>query len=275
MRRARRMEPTSARSPLFNVMDRAVRKAARSLIHDFGEVEHLQVSVKGPGDFVSTADHQAERILKAELGRARPDFGFLMEESGEEKGSDPHHRWVVDPLDGTTNFLHGIPHFCISVALERDGEPIAGVIYDPLRDEFFYGEKGVGAFVNDRRLRVSARNDLGDAVIGTGIPFRARGDHPRYLKMLEAVMGSTAGVRRMGAAALDLAYVAAGRFDGFFELGLSRWDVAAGMIIVKEAGGFVTEIDGGRNPLASGSVLATNDRLQTSLAQLLRDANRE
>jgi myo-inositol-1(or 4)-monophosphatase len=275
MRRARRMEPTSARSALFNVMDRAVRKAARSLIHDFGEVEHLQVSVKGPGDFVSEADHQAERILKAELAKARPDFGFLMEESGEEKGKDPHHRWVVDPLDGTTNFLHGIPQFCISVALERDGEPIAGVVYDPLRDEFFYGEKGVGAFMNDRRLRVSARKDLANAVIGTGIPFRARGDHPRYLKMLEAVMGGTAGVRRMGAAALDLAYVAAGRFDGFFELGLSRWDIAAGMIIVKEAGGFITEIDGGRNPLASGSVLAANDRLQTPLSQLLRDANRE
>jgi myo-inositol-1(or 4)-monophosphatase len=269
------MEPTSARSALFNVMDRAVRKAARSLIHDFGEVEHLQVSLKGPGDFVSTADHQAERILKAELGRARPDFGFLMEESGETKGKDTSHRWVVDPLDGTTNFLHGIPQFCISVALERDGEPIAGVVYDPLRDEFFYGEKGVGAFVNDRRLRVSARNNLAEAVIGTGIPFRARGDHPGYLKMLEAVMGSTAGVRRMGAAALDLAYVAAGRFDGFFELGLSRWDVAAGLIIVKEAGGFVTEIDGGRNPLASGSVFASNDRLQTPLAALLRNAIHE
>jgi myo-inositol-1(or 4)-monophosphatase len=275
MRRARRMEPTSARSALFNVMDRAVRKAARSLVHDFGEVEQLQVSVKGPGDFVSQADHQAERILKAELGRARPEFGFLMEESGEEKGSDPHHRWVVDPLDGTTNFLHGIPQFCISVALERDGDPIAGVVYDPLRDEFFYGERGVGAFMNDRRLRVSARNQLGDCVIGTGIPFRARGDHPRYLRMLEAVMGSTAGVRRMGAAALDLAYVAAGRFDGFFELGLSRWDMSAGIVIVREAGGFISEIDGGRNPLASGSIMASNDRLRGPLAELLQNADGE
>ena len=275
MRRARRMEPTSARSALFNVMDRAVRKAARSLVHDFGEVEHLQVSVKGPGDFVSEADHQAERILKAELAKARPDFGFLAEETGEEKGADPHHRWVIDPLDGTTNFLHGIPQFCISVALERDGEPIAGVVYDPLRDEFFYGEKGVGAFMNDRRLRVSSRGNLGDCVIGTGIPFRARGDHPRYLRMLEAVMANTAGVRRMGAAALDLAYVAAGRFDGFFELGLSRWDTAAGIVIVREAGGFVSEIDGGRNPLASGSVLATNDRLRVPLAELLQNADRE
>lgn len=275
MRRARRMEPTSARSALFNVMDRAVRKAARSLVHDFGEVEHLQVSVKGPGDFVSTADLQAERIIKAELSRARPEFGFLMEESGEEKGADPHHRWVVDPLDGTTNFLHGIPQFCISVALERDGEPIAGVVHDPLRDEFFYAERGVGAFMNDRRLRVSARSQLGDAVIGTGIPFRARGDHPHYLKMLEAVMANTAGVRRMGAAALDLAYVAAGRFDGFFELGLSRWDMSAGLLIVREAGGFIGEIDGGRNPLASGSILASNDRLQGPFSRLLRAADRE
>jgi len=275
MRRARRMEPTSARSALFNVMDRAVRKAARSLIHDFGEVEQLQVSVKGPGDFVSQADHQSERILKAELSRARPEFGFLMEEGGEEKGSDPHHRWVIDPLDGTTNFLHGIPQFCISVALERDGEPLAGVVYDPLRDEFFYGERGVGAFMNDRRLRASSRSQLGDSVIGTGIPFRARGDHPRYLRMLEAVMGNTAGVRRMGAAALDLAYVAAGRFDGFFEMGLSRWDMSAGLIIVREAGGFVSEIEGGRNPLATGSVLATNDRLRGPLAELLQNADRE
>jgi myo-inositol-1(or 4)-monophosphatase len=275
MRRARRMEPTSARSALYNVMDRAVRKAARSLVHDFGEVEQLQVSVKGPGDFVSQADHQSERIIKAELSRARPEFGFLMEEGGEEKGSDPHHRWVIDPLDGTTNFLHGIPQFCISVALERDGDPIAGVVYDPLRDEFFYAERGVGAFMNDRRLRVSNRGALDNSVIGTGIPFRARGDHPRYLGMLEAVMANTAGVRRMGAAALDLAYVAAGRFDGFFELGLSRWDMAAGVLLVREAGGFIAEIEGGRNPLASGSILATNDRLRGPLSELLQKADRE
>lgn len=275
MRRARSMEPSGARTALFNVMDRAVRKAARSLVHDFGEVEQLQVSIKGPGDFVSAADHQSERILMTELRRARPDFGFLMEEGGEEKGKDPHHRWVIDPLDGTTNFLHGIPQFCISVALERDKEPIAGVVYDPLRDEFFYAERGVGAFMNDRRLRVSARAQLSDAVIGTGIPFRSRGDHPYYLRMLEPVMANTAGVRRMGAAALDLAYVAAGRFDGFFELGLSRWDIAAGIVLVREAGGFVSEIDGGNNPLASGSVLATNQRLQGPLGRLLREANRE
>jgi myo-inositol-1(or 4)-monophosphatase len=260
----------AVRSALFNVMERAVRKAARSLIHDFGEVENLQVSMKGPGDFVSTADMQAERILKTELSKARPGYGFLLEEGGVTQG-DGKHRWIVDPLDGTTNFLHGIPHFCISVALERDGDLAAGMIYDPMKDELFHAEKGTGAFVNDRRLRVSARPHLGDSVIGTGIPFRERGNHPHYLKLLEAVMGSTAGVRRMGAAALDLAYVAAGRFDGFFEIGLSPWDTAAGIVLVREAGGTVTEIDGGRDMLQSGNVLASNTRLAEPLGKLLRE----
>ena len=261
----------AARSALYNVMERAARKAARGLVHDFGEIEHLQVSVKGPADFVSTADLQAERTLKAELSRARPDYGFLMEEGGATPG-DGRHRWIVDPLDGTTNFLHGIPHFAISIALEREGDLVAGVIYDPLRDEMFYAEKGVGAFVNDRRLRVSARQGLADAVISTGIPFRERGDHPHYLKLLEAVMGRTAGVRRMGSASLDLAYVAAGRYDGFFEMGLSPWDVAAGVVLIREAGGYISEISGGRNILASGNILAANDRLFDPLGRLLRGA---
>lgn len=261
----------AARSALYNVMERAARKAARGLVHDFGEIENLQVSVKGPGDFVSTADLQAERTLKADLGKARPDYGFLMEEGGATAG-DGRHRWIVDPLDGTTNFLHGIPHFAISIALEREAEIIAGVVYDPMRDEMFYAEKGFGAFVNDRRLRVSARPHLGDAVIGTGIPFRERGDHPEYLKLLGAVMAVTAGVRRMGAASLDLAYVAAGRFDGFFEIGLSPWDIAAGMLLVREAGGYISEIGGGRDVLKSGEVMATNDRLQAPLGKLLRGA---
>jgi myo-inositol-1(or 4)-monophosphatase len=261
-------------SALFNVMERAVRKAARGLVRDFGEVENLQVSVKGPADFVSTADLQAERTLKQELSKARPGYGFLAEEGGTEAGSDGQNRWIIDPLDGTTNFLHGIPHFCISVALERDGDLIAGMIYEPLRDEMFFAEKGSGAFVNHKRLRVSGRRALADAVIGTGIPFRERGDHPRYLRLLETVMGNTAGVRRFGAAALDLAYVAAGRFDGFFEFGLSPWDVAAGILIVREAGGFVTEIDGGKNMLTSGSLLASNDLLRLPLGKLLREANK-
>ena len=263
----------AVRSPIFIVMERAARKAARSLLHDFGEVENLQVSLKGPGDFVSSADLQAERILKAELKRARPSYGFLAEEGGAESGGDPRFRWLIDPLDGTTNFLHGIPHFCISLALECDGQITAGLVYDPMRDEMFYGEKGVGAFANDRRLRVSARRELANAVIGTGIPFRERGDHPRYLKLLEAVMGTTAGVRRMGAAALDLCYVAAGRFDGFFEFGLNAWDMAAGIVIIREAGGFISEIEGGADPLKSGSILVTNDHLHGPLGRLLRNAD--
>lgn len=261
----------AARTALFNVMERAVRKAARSLIHDFGEVENLQVSMKGPGDFVSTADHQAERILKTELAKARPGYGFLLEEGGETKG-DGKHRWIIDPLDGTTNFLHGIPHFCISVALERDGTLAAGMVYDPMKDELFHAEQGQGAFVNDRRLRVSARPHLADSVIGTGIPFRERGNHPHYLKLLEEVMGKTAGVRRMGAAALDLAYVAAGRFDGFFEIGLSQWDMAAGILLVREAGGTVTDMNGGRDMLKTGHILASNTRLTEPLTKLLSDA---
>ncbi len=262
----------AARSALFNVMERAARKAARGLVHDFGEIENLQVSVKGPSDFVSTADLQAERTLRQELSKARPDYGFLMEESGATAAGDGRHRWIVDPLDGTTNFLHGIPHFAISIALEREAEIIAGVIYDPMRDEMFYAEKGMGAYVNDRRLRVSARGNLAESVISTGIPFRERGDHPHYLKLLAAVMERTAGVRRMGAASLDLAYVAAGRYDGFFELGLSPWDVAAGIILVREAGGYVTEIGGGRDVLKSGNILAANDRLADPLGKILRAA---
>jgi myo-inositol-1(or 4)-monophosphatase len=261
----------AARSALYNVMERAARKAARGLVHDFGEIENLQVSVKGPADFVSTADLQAERTLKAELSRARPAYGFLMEEGGVTAG-DGVHRWIVDPLDGTTNFLHGVPHFAISIALEREGELIAGIVYDPMRDEMFYAEKGAGAFVNDRRLRVSARQNMADAVIATGIPFRERGDHPYYLKLLGAVMGQTAGVRRMGAAALDLAYVAAGRYDGFFEMGLSPWDIAAGAVLVREAGGYISEVGGGRDILGSGSILAANDRLFDPLGKLLRGA---
>ena len=221
------------RSPVINVMANAALKAARGLVRDFGEVEQLQVSIKGPGEFVSTADLKAERTLKNELIRARPGYGLLFEEGGESAGSDPHHRWIVDPLDGTTNFLHGIPHFAISIGLERDGEIIAGVVYEPTRDEMFWAEKGIGAYLNDRRLRVSARRQLGEALIGTGIPFIGRGDHPAFLATLAAVMGATSGVRRFGAAALDLAYVAAGRYDGFWEFGLSPWDLAAGLLLVR------------------------------------------
>src|SRR6266576_6729016 len=262
------------RSPTLNVMANAALKAARGLIRDFGEVEQLQVSIKGPGEFVSTAAHKAERTLRAELARARPGYALLFEESGETPGSDPRHRWIVDPLDGTTNFLHGIPHFAISIALERDGEIVAGIVYEPTRDEMFWAEKGAGAYLNDRRLRVSARRQLGEALIGTGIPFYGRGDHPRYIATLAAVMGATSGVRRLGAAALDLAYVAAGRYDGFWETGLFPWDLAAGLLLVREAGGFVSDLAGGQTMMQSGDVLAANDRLHLPLAALIRQALR-
>ena len=259
-------------SPLLNVMSAAARKAARSLVRDFGEVEQLQVSRKGPADFVSVADTKAERILRTELAKARPDYGFLMEESGVIAGKDAQNRWLVDPLDGTLNFLHGIPHFSISIALERAGEIVAGLIYDPVRDEMFFAERGTGAYVNDRRLRVSGRTKLVDSLIATGIPFFGRDHHPAYLDMLAGVVAETAGVRRFGSAALDLAYVAAGRYDGFWETGLSPWDIAAGLIIVREASGYVSEVEGGHKMLESGSVLAANDHLHLELGKLLRGA---
>jgi myo-inositol-1(or 4)-monophosphatase len=253
-------------------MEKAARKAARGLVRDFGEVERLQVSIKGPADYVTTADHRAERTLREELAQARPSFGFLMEETGETVGAETENRWVVDPLDATTNFLHGIPHFCISIAHEHAGDPVAGVILDPLRDELFWAEKGIGAFVNDHRLRVSARKRLADAVLATGIPFGARPGKDEFVGALRRAMDETAGVRRMGSAALDLAYVAAGRYEGFWETGLSPWDVAAGVVLVREAGGFVTTIDGGDDMVYGGSILAANAALHDSIGKLLRAA---
>ena len=258
------------RSANVNVMVAAARKAARGLLRDFGEVEHLQVSKKGPGDFVTAADHRVEKILLQELKKVRPDYGFLLEEAGRIEGADPHNLWVIDPLDGTTNFLHSIPHFAISIGLVRDGEPIAGVIYQPLTDEMFWAEKGLGAFVNERRLRVSARRKLDEAVITTGIPHHGRPEPARFLRQLAAVMDATAGIRRFGSASLDLAYVAAGRCDGFWEWGLQPWDIAAGIIMVREAGGYLSEIDGGHDLLGSGNILAANDHLHLPLGTLLR-----
>ena len=261
------------RSATINVMVRAAEKAGKMLIRDFGEVEQLQVSRKGPADFVSTADLKAEKAVKAELQKARPEFGFLMEESGSSEGRDKSCRWIVDPLDGTTNFLHGLPHWAVSIALEREGEIVAGVVYEPVRDEMFWAEKGQGCFLNSARLRVSERRQLADSLIATGIPFKGRGDHPSFLREQTAVMAEVAGIRRFGSAALDLAYVAAGRYEGFWESGLSPWDIAAGILMVTEAGGFVTEIAGGRNPLYGTTLLAANSHLHRPLSKLLVAAN--
>ncbi len=262
----------ATRSALITVMARAAERAAKGLVRDFGEVEHLQVSRKGPADFVSVADTKAEKILREDLAKARPDFGFLMEESGASKGKDPDQRWIVDPLDGTTNFLHGLPHWAISIALEKAGEIVAALVYEPVHDEMFWAEKGQGTFLNHRRLRVSERRRLEDSVVATGMPFKGRGGDARFLAELQAVMPEVAGVRRWGSAALDLAYVAAGRYDGFWERGLSPWDTAAGVLLVTEAGGFVAEIEGGRNPVFGGSVLASNAHLHKPLAKLLTSA---
>jgi myo-inositol-1(or 4)-monophosphatase len=259
-----------ARSAILNVMVGAAHKAARGLTRDFGEVENLQVSRKGPADFVSAADRRAEETIHAELSRARPSYGFLMEESGEKAGDDPQHRWIVDPLDGTTNFLHGIPQFCISIALERQGKLHAAIIYDPIADQLFTAERGGGAFVNDRRLRVATRQNLADAVIATGMPFMGHGDHAQYLKELGAITPLVSGIRRFGAAALDLAWVAAGRFDGFWERGLSPWDVAAGILIVREAGGYVTDLDGGDAMLETGGIVVGNEAIHAQLLAHLR-----
>jgi myo-inositol-1(or 4)-monophosphatase len=263
-------------SALMNVMLAAARKAGRSLARDFGEVEQLQVSLKGPANFVSAADTRAEDILFAELSHARPGYGFLMEERGEIKGADNTHRWIVDPLDGTTNFLHGIPIFAISIALEREGELVAGLIFNPANQETFTAERGKGAYLNDRRrLRVAARTELAASVIATGIPHNGRPEHALFLQELQAVMASSAGVRRTGAAALDLAWTAAGRLDGYWERNLKPWDLAAGIVILREAGGYVSDADGKDAMLAKGSVVAGNEAIQKHLLKLLKTAATE
>jgi myo-inositol-1(or 4)-monophosphatase len=256
-----------ARSALLNVMVQAALKAGRSLSRDFGEVQNLQVSLKGPGDYVSQADRKAEEIIHAELSRARPTYDFLGEEGGETKGSDGAHRWIVDPLDGTTNFLHGIPLFAVSIALERNGELVAGVVFNPAMDELYTAERGGGAFLNDRRLRVAARRNLSDAVIVTGIPHLGRGHHGRFLVELRNVMGEVAGVRRTGSAALDLAYTAAGRFDGYWEKPLEAWDMAAGILLVREAGGFVSDLEGGNRMFQTGTIAAGNEQILKALRE--------
>ncbi len=257
-------------SPTLNVMISAARKAGRSLARDFGEVAALQVSIKGPANFVSTADLKAEEIIFKELNKARPGYGFLMEERGRIPGADKTHTWIVDPLDGTTNFLHSNPMFAISIGLEREGQFVAGVIYNPASDELFTAEKGKGAFMNDRRLRVAARKSLADCLVTTGIPHRGRDGHPRFIKEIQDVMSEVAGVRRTGSAALDLAFVAAGRFDAYWERNLKPWDLAAGVVIVREAGGFISDLSGGDAKLGA-EVVAANSTIHKAVLSLIGD----
>ena len=250
----------------------AVRKAARGLTRDFGAVAELQVSKKGAGDYVSAADIKAEQVLFEELMRVRPGYGFIGEERGLIEGSDKTHTWIVDPLDGTTNFLHAIPHFAVTAALERDGVIVAGVTYNPISNEMFWAEKGKGAYLNDKRLRVAARRHLDETVLATGIPFIGKPGHAVFLKELHQVSQKVSGVRRFGSAALDLAYVAAGRFDGYWERGLQNWDMAAGTLLVTEAGGMVTDADGDIAPLHSGTVLASSLELHPLILETLKGA---
>jgi myo-inositol-1(or 4)-monophosphatase len=254
-------------------MIRAALKAGRGLKRDFGEVENLQVSVKGPGDFVSAADTKAEKTIQIELAKARPGYGFVLEEGGVVEGADKSHVWHVDPLDGTTNFLHGLPIFAVSIGLAREGQIVAGVVYNPATDDMFIAEKGQGAYLNNRRLRVSGRRDLAEALVGCGAPhIGKREGHARFQKELAAVMVRVSNIRRLGAAALDLCYVAAGRLDAYWERDLKSWDLAAGLLILREAGGFATDVEGGPAILETGTVCAGNEPMQAALLALLRAA---
>jgi myo-inositol-1(or 4)-monophosphatase len=256
----------------LNLMIKAARKAGRSLVKDFREVENLQVSTKGPGDFVTRADREAERIIKEDLMGGRPTYGWLGEETGETEGQDPTRRWIVDPLDGTTNFLHGMPHWAVSIALEHKGEIVSAVVLDAAKDELFWAEKGAGAWCNDKRMRVSGRRNLHEAVFATGVPFGAKSTLPATLQDLARLMPACAGVRRWGAASLDLAYVAAGRYDGYWERELKAWDIAAGLLLVKEAGGFVSAIRDGDEPLVKGAILCANEPLFEPFRKIIRGA---
>ena len=257
-------------SALLNVMVKAARRAGRNLKRDLGEIENLQVSLKGPANFVSLADKRAEETLYEELIKARPGYGFIGEEGGTREGADKANVWIVDPLDGTTNFLHGIPHFAVSIALQREGALIAGLVYNPANDDLFLAEKGKGAYLNDQRLRVAARKKLNESVIACGLPHIGRGDFDVATQELSAIQPQVAGLRRFGAAALDLAWVAAGRLDGYWERNLSSWDMAAGMVLVREAGGFVTDIEGGDKIFETRDIIAGNDYIHRELVKILK-----
>jgi myo-inositol-1(or 4)-monophosphatase len=254
----------------LNILIKAARRAGRGLVKDFREVENLQVSMKGAGDFVSRADIQAEKTIKEELMGARPTYGWLAEEGGGDEGQDPTRRWIVDPLDGTTNFLHGLPHWAISIALEHKGQIVAGVVFDPAKDEMFFAEKGAGAWMNDMRLRVSGRHRMIESIFATGLPFAGRADLPDTLRDLGRILPVCAGVRRWGSAALDLAYVAAGRYDGYWERRLNSWDLAAGMLIVREAGGMVEPMNPNGDILADGEIVCANEALFSGFAKIAR-----
>ncbi len=260
-------------SALLTVMIAAARKAGKKLVRDFGEVSELQVSKKGPADFVSAADLKAEQTLYEELAKVRPGYGFLGEERGMIEGTDKTHRWICDPLDGTTNFLHGIPHFAVNVALEREGMIVAGVTHNPITNDTYWAERGKGAFLNsEKRLRVAARKHLDETVLATGIPFAGRPGHGLFLKELHQIGQRVAGVRRFGSAALDLAWVAAGRYDGYWERNLAAWDIAAGSLLVLEAGGAVASADGGEFRVEDGSICCANMELQPLILEKLKAA---
>lgn len=254
----------------LNIMIKAARIAGRKLLRDFGEVENLQVSMKSAGDFVSRADMKAEEVIREELTDARPNYGWLGEESEEVKGADPTRRWIVDPLDGTTNFLHGLPHWAVSIGLEHKGDVVSAVVFDPVKDEMFTAEKGGGCWLNDSRLRVSGRRRMIEMIFATGLPFAGKGDLPETLKELARILPASAGIRRFGAASLDMAYVAAGRYDGFWERGLKPWDLAAGLCLVKEAGGFIDTITPGEKPLETGEIIAGNEVAFEAFAKAIR-----
>lgn len=266
----------AAISGIIRVMEKAARKAGGKLRRDFGEIEHLQVSRKGPSDFVSKADRVAERTIWDELKAARPGWGFLMEEGGEIAGEEGKPRFIVDPLDGTSNFLHGIPHFAISIAAQEPkldgsgwGEVTAAVVYQPVTDETFWAEKSRGAWLHDGRLRVSSRSRMSDALVATGVPYQGHGDFAEWARIFGALGPQVAGIRRFGAASLDLAWVAAGRYDAFWESDLAPWDTAAGCLLVREAGGFVTDYRGRSQPICDKQVLAANDALHSKLHKAL------
>ncbi len=261
---------TVLQSSLIQVMVGAVRKACKGVARDFGEVTELQVSKKGPGDFVTAADKRVEAALFEELLRVRPGYGFLGEEQGMVEGTDKTHTWIVDPIDGTTNFMHGIPHFACTVALERDSEIVAGVTFNPVTSDLYWAEKGKGVYHNDRRLRVSQRRNLDESLIGTGLPFIGKTGHAQALKELHQIMQRTAGIRRNGACSLDLAYVAAGQFDGYWERGLKPWDMAAGILFILEAGGKITSIDSEESPMKTGDIICGNPELYPALLEKLK-----